>query len=318
MAEEEEWRERLLINEVITGGKEEVSVLLKCQRDRGDIAIFLPCFFHSICTYTRIVYPTTGPCFWSLLSPAPFDRSATFYSTARPWSNLSVGIRDEASVTTRSSIQNFHFKYPYVVTISRSGYNKLNWLKRKIYRGNVHDFKFLRNPISRKKTASARIKFHVNFPRFFCGQGLLNFFIHAEVNKFPYIFAALRQENFSAHLSASDDGGSGLPLRRQFLSGEERILAAGVARKFLKRKKERKKDREIFPPFSLSRYLLLISSGIVDRKLINTYPRRNISSSTRLASSFFFPSPSFFFRITYALHFHASTWKFNVQVLPAE
>ena len=127
----------------------------------------------------------------------------------------------------------------------------------------------------------------MNFPRFFCGQGLLNFFIHAEVNKFPYIFAALRQENFSAHLSASDDGGSGLPLRRQFLSGEERILAAGVARKFLKRKKERKKDREIFPPFSLSRYLLLISSGIVDRKLINTYPRRNISSSTRLASSFF-------------------------------
>lgn len=114
MAEEEEWRERLLINEVITGGKEEVSVLLKCQRDRGDIAIFLPCFFNSIYTYTRIVYPTTGPCFWSLLSPAPFDRSATFYSTARPWSNLSVGIRDEASVTTRSSIQNFHFtgKYP--------------------------------------------------------------------------------------------------------------------------------------------------------------------------------------------------------------
>lgn len=150
----------------------------------------------------------------------------------------------------------------------------------------------MRNPISRKKTASASIKFHVNFPRFFCGQGLLNFFIHAEVNKFPYIFAALRQENFSAHLSASDDGGSGLPLRRQFLSGEERILAAGVARKFLKRKKERKKDREIFPPFSLSRYLLLISSGIVDRKLINTYPRRNISSSTRLASSFFFPPPS--------------------------
>lgn len=171
----------------------------------------------------------------------------------------------------------------------------------------------MRNPISRKKTASARIKFHVNFPRFFCGQGLLNFFIHAEVNKFPYIFAALRQENFSAHLSASDDGGSGLPLRRQFLSGEERILAAGVARKFLKRKKERKKDREIFPPFSLSRYLLLISSGIVDRKLINTYPRRNISSSTRLASSFFFPPPSSesLTRYTFTRQHENSTFKFS-------
>lgn len=97
------------------------------------------------------------------------------------------------------------------------------------------------------------------------------------------------EENFSAHLSASGDGNS-LPLRRQFLSGEERILAAGVAEVSKKKqeKKERKKDRETFPPFLLSRYLLLISSGIVDRKLINMY-LRCVSLPTRLALSFFFP-----------------------------
>lgn len=111
-------------------GKEEVSVLLKCQHDEGDIAIFLPCLFYSsIYIYIRIIYPTTGPCFWSLLSPAPFDRSATFYSTARPWSNLSVGIRDEASASIRSFIQNFHFmeilSSTIVVTISR-GYKLID------------------------------------------------------------------------------------------------------------------------------------------------------------------------------------------------
>lgn len=57
-------------------GKEEVSVLLKCQHDEGDIAIFLPCLFYSsIYIYIYVLYiqppdPVSGRFFRQHLSIA--------------------------------------------------------------------------------------------------------------------------------------------------------------------------------------------------------------------------------------------------------
>lgn len=57
-------------------GKEEVSVLLKCQHDEGDIAIFLPCLFYSsIYIYIHVLYiqppdPVSGRFFRQHLSIA--------------------------------------------------------------------------------------------------------------------------------------------------------------------------------------------------------------------------------------------------------
>lgn len=139
-----------------------------------------------------------------------------------------------------------------------------------------------------------------------------------KVNKFSYIFATLRhgEENFSAHLSASGDGNS-LPLRRQFLSGEERILAAGVAevsKKKTRKKREKERSWNLSPFFTFS--LLAPYLERHRRSKINKYVSSMCISSDSTRFILFLPSPPLpssesLTRYTFTRQHENSTFKFS-------
>lgn len=150
-----------------------------------------------------------------------------------------------------------------------------------------HDFESLRNPARDRGLNFAWISLE-----FF--RTVIKLFTYTEVNSFPPLHLA--EGNFSA------------PFVGNFL-GEN--LAAGVAEV----SKKRKIVKDLFQ--SLSYFLVPApcpSSGVSKiikyvSSIVHLLPRLD-STLSRLFS--FFP-----FFADHALHFHASTWKFNVQVLPA-